>query len=88
MKTSSIFKSFALAFVLGSASLFSGGCSHSSGLEYDFLAPPAYSSSENSQRSLRNAANDWSQAIEDFDRNVTMSRPAGTLTPWHVSSSD
>ncbi len=87
MKTSSIFKSFALAFGLGSASLFSGGCSHS-GLEYDFLAPPAYSSSENTQRGLRNAAYDWSQAIEDFDRHVTMTRPTGTLTSWHVFNSD
>ncbi len=87
MKTSSILKSFTLAIALGSASLFSGGCSHS-GLEYDFLAPPAYSSTENNQRVLRNAANDWSQAVEDFDRTVTMTRPAGTLTSWHISSSD
>lgn len=87
MKTSALFKSLAATIVLGSAALFTAGCSHS-GLEYDFLAPPAYSSSENSQRALRNAAFDWSQAIEDFDRNVTMSRPATTLTEWHVSSSD
>ena len=87
MKTSALFKSLAAAIVLGSAALFTTGCSHS-GLEYDFLAPPAYSSSENSQRTLRNAAFDWSQAIEDFDRNVVMSRPATTLTEWHVSSSD
>ena len=87
MKTSSIFKSFAVVVLLGSASLFSVGCSHS-GLEYDFLAPPAYSSSENTQRNLRNMANDWSQAIEDFDRDVTMSRPTGTMTTWHVSNSD
>jgi len=85
--TSSILKSFAVAIVLGSASLFNGGCSHS-GLEYDFLAPPAYTSTENNQRVIRNMANDWSQAIEDFDRNVTMTRPAGTLTEWHISSSD
>jgi hypothetical protein len=87
MKTSTVLKTLTVALTLGGASLFSGGCAKT-GLENDYFAPPAYSSAENVQREFRYANYDWSQAIDDFDRNVTMSRPASTLTRWHVSSSD
>ena len=46
------------------------------------------SSGENAQRILRYADYDRAQIIDDFDRNVTMSRPTGYLTPWNVRSSD
>jgi hypothetical protein len=87
MKTSSVLKTLAVALLLGGGSLFTTGCSHS-GLEYDFLAPPAYSSSENSARIWRYAAFDWNQAIEDFDRDVTMTRPGSRMTMWDIRHSD
>jgi hypothetical protein len=87
MKTSSALKSLAMAAVVAGSALFSTGCAKT-GLEYDFLAPPAYSSAENMQREFRYAQYDWSQAIDDFDRDVTMSRPSSELTKWHVRQSD
>ena len=87
MKTSTALKSLAAALLMAGSTLFAGGCAQS-GLGWDPLAPPAYSSSENSQRIWRYAAFDWSQAIEDFDRNVTMSRPGSRFTVWNVSHSD
>ena len=87
MKTSSVFKSFAMAVVVAGSALFSTGCAKT-GLENDFFAPPAYSSGENIQRQIRYAQFDWSQAIEDFDRNITMSRPSSELTLWHVRQTD
>ena len=87
MKTSSVLKSLAMAAVVAGSSLFSTGCAKT-GLENDFFAPPAYSSAENLQREFRYANYDWSQAIDDFDRVVTMSRPSSDLTRWHVGQSD
>jgi hypothetical protein len=87
MKNSSVVKSLAVAVLLGGASLFSTGCAKT-GLEYDFLAPPGYSMGENFQRQGRNAQIDQNQLIEDFDKDVTMSRPASELTKWHVRTTD
>ena len=64
-----------------------GGCAKT-GLEHDFLAPPGYTSSENAQRIGRYIAYDFSQAIDDFDKDVLMTRPSSRLTLWDVSQSD
>ena len=74
----------------GAAAMLSQGCqqSSSSGLQADLLGPPAYSSGENASRELRYAAYDWQQAIDDFDQNVTMSRPGSFMSTWNVSHSD
>ena len=89
MKTGFVLKTLAGGLMLGGAALLSGGChSSQSGLGYDFLAPPAYSSGENAQRQLRYAAYDWSQAIEDFDKQVVMTRPGSHLTGWNIVHSD
>jgi hypothetical protein len=82
------FASLVGALAVGAAALCSTGCQSHSGLEYDFLAPPAYSSGENAQRTLRYMAYDWSQAIDDFDRQVVMTRPGSQLTGWNVVRSD
>ena len=87
MKTSSAFKTLALLVFVGGASLFTGGCAKT-GLEHDFLAPPGYTSSENAQRIGRYIAYDFSQAIDDFDKDVLMTRPSSRLTLWDVSQSD
>ena len=83
----SVLKTLAVAVLLGGTSLFTTGCSHS-GLEYDFLAPPAYSSSENFHRQLRYAAFDWNQAIDDFDKDVVMTRPGSHMSEWNIVRSD
>ena len=85
MKASSFIKSAVFVAAMGALSLT--GCSRS-GLEVDPLAPPAYTSTENAQRQQRYIAYDWSQVIEDFDKNVTMNRPASEMTIWHVRTSD
>ena len=54
----------------------------------DLLAPPAYTTGENAQREFRYAAYDWSQAIEDIDKDVLMTRPSSRLTNWNVRESD
>jgi hypothetical protein len=87
MKTSSVLKTLAVAVVLGGGSLLTTGCAKT-GLENDYFAPPAYSSAENVQREIRYGNYDWSQAIDDFDRHVTLSRPSSTLTRWHIAQSD
>ena len=87
MNISTTLKSLVATAVIGAASLFSTGCIKT-GLENDYFAPPAYSSIENYQRERRYADYDWSQAIDDFDHDVTMSRPASELTKWHVRTSD
>jgi hypothetical protein len=83
-------KSLGIMTMLGVASLLCQGCqqSSSSGLQQDLLGPPAYSSSENNSRELRYAAYDWQEAIDDFDKNVTMSRPGSFMSTWNVSRSD
>jgi hypothetical protein len=88
MKIAFGLKALAGGVILGGAALCSGGCQSHSGLEYDFLAPPAYSSGENFQRQLRYAAYDWSQAIEDFDKQVVMTRPGSHLTGWNIVHGD
>jgi hypothetical protein len=85
-------KTSTLKFLVTTAVLFGGslamtGCAKS-GLEWDPLSTPAYSASENFHRQTRVAAYNWQQAIDDFDRDVVMSRPASTLTKWHVRQSD
>ena len=87
MKTSTTLKSLLVVALIGGASLFTTGCAKT-GLENDYFAPPAYSSVENYQRERRYADYDWSQAIDDFDHVVTMSRPSSELTKWHVRQSD
>ena len=87
MKSSSTLKSLAIAALLGAGSLFSTGCAKT-GLEYDFFAPPGYSSGENFQRQIRFAQYDWNQAIDDFDKDVLMTRPASEMTIWHVRTTD
>jgi hypothetical protein len=72
---------------LMSLALLSIGCGNS-GLHTDLLGPPGYSAGENATRQLRYAAFDQQQLIDDFDKNVTMSRPGGMLTTWNVSRSD
>jgi hypothetical protein len=82
-------KSLGIMTMLGAASLLSQGCQQSSsGLQADLLGPPAYSSAENASRQLRYAAYDWQQAIDDFDKNVTMTRPGSFMSTWNVSHSD
>ena len=85
MKTSAVIKSLAVALVLGGSSLVLGGCSN--GVP-DLLAPPAYSSAENSQRIWRYADYDRAQMIEDFDFNVTMTRPHSYGTVWNLAHHD
>ena len=87
MKNSATLKSLAAALVLGGSSLFIGGCAND-GLRPDLLAPPAYTTGENAQREFRYAAYDWSQAIEDIDKDVLMTRPSSRLTNWNVRESD
>lgn len=87
MKASSFIKSAFLSAVVIVGALGSTGCSRS-GLEIDPLAPPAYTSTENAQRQQRYIAYEWSQMIEDFDKNVSMFRPSSELTRWHVRQSD
>ena len=87
MKTSAILKSLCVALVLGGSAFFMGGCAHD-GLGTDLLAPPAYSGKENAQRIWRYAAYDWSQVIDDFDKDVTMTRPSSRLFAWNVRQSD
>jgi hypothetical protein len=88
MKTSAICKSLAVMALLGSAALFSTGCSHEHGLHNDIFGPPGYTSGENAQRQLRYAAFDFQEAIDDFDKNVTMSRPGSMMTEWNILRSD
>jgi hypothetical protein len=80
-------KSLGIMTMLGAVSLLSQGCQQS-GLQPDLLGPPAYSSGENASRELRYAAYDWQEAIDDFDKNVTMTRPGSFMTTWNVSHSD
>jgi hypothetical protein len=87
MKTSSILKSVTLSLALGSSVLLLGGCAGGS-LGADPLGPPGVSGFENAQREWRYAAYDWSQAIDDIDRDVTMTRPSSKLTHWNVRQSD
>src|SRR5437016_6251347 len=84
MKTSAsaVVKSLAVAALLGGSALFTTGCSHTDSLSDDLLAPPAYTAGENFHRQLRYAAYDWHQGIDDFDENVTMTRPGSMLTHW------
>lgn len=86
MKTSTL-RFLVTAVVLSAGSVAMTGCAKS-GLEWDPLSTPAYSTSENFHRQLRMAAYNWQQVIDDFDRDVAMSRPASTLTKWHVRQSD
>ena len=86
MKTTTGLKAFAAAILLGVPALLMIGCNDP--LAWDPLAPPDVSSRENAQRQLRYAGQDQAQLIDDFDRNVTMSRPSGYLTPWNVRTSD
>jgi hypothetical protein len=86
MRTSPIVKSLVVTLLLGASALFLGGCAH--GVGWDPLAPPAVSGFENAQREGRYAAFDWSQAIDDFDRDVVMSRPSSKLTHWNVRQGD
>ena len=86
MKTSTI-KFLSTALILASGAICMTGCAKS-GLEADLLAPPGYSSSENFHRQLRAATFDQQQLIDDFDRDVVMSRPPSNLTKWHIYQSD
>jgi hypothetical protein len=89
MKTSSVLKSLAVAIILSGSAIFTTGCSHNTGgTDFDLLAPPAYTSNENFHRQLRYAAYDWQQAIDDFDREVVMTRPASRLSRWDIRQSD
>jgi hypothetical protein len=88
MKTSAIGKSLAMMALLGAAALFSTGCSSEHGLHNDLLGPPGYSAGENAQREFRYAAFDFQEAVDDFDQNVTMSRPGSMLTRWNILRSD
>jgi hypothetical protein len=81
-------KSLGIMAMLGAAALLTQGCQQQGGLQTDLLGPPAYTSGENASRELRYAAYDWQQAIDDFDKNVTMTRPGSTMTTWNVSHSD
>ena len=74
-------KSLLFAATLASFALTFGGCT-------DWLAPPAYSSSENSQRIWRYMDYDRAQLIEDFDRDVTMTRPHSSMTMWDLAHHD
>jgi hypothetical protein len=87
MKTSAILKSVTFSLVLGGSVLLLGGCA-GGGLGADPLAPPGATGFENAQREWRYAAFDWSQAIDDFDRDVTMNRPSSKLTRWNVRQGD
>ena len=87
MKTSAICKSLAVMALLGPVALLSTGCSHG-GLHSGLLDPPAYTAGENMHREWRYAGFDWQQAIDDFDKNVTMTRPGSMMTEWNISRSD
>jgi hypothetical protein len=83
---------FAILKPLAATGLFSivvvaSGCSNS-GLHTDVLGPPGYTASENATRQLRYAGFDFEQAIDDFDKNVTMTRPGSMLTTWNISRND
>jgi hypothetical protein len=82
-----VVRSLAIAALIGGAAMLAGGCSHS-GMEDGFLAPPAYSAGENMHRQWRYAGYDWQQAIDDFDTQVTMTRPGSNMTHWNLSHSD
>ena len=88
MKIAFGLKTLAGGLILGGCALCGAGCHSNSGLGYDFLAPPAYSSGENFHRQLRYAAYDWSQAIDDFDRQVVMTRPGSAMSTWNIVRSD
>ena len=86
-------KSLGIMAMLGAAALLTQGCqehsdSQQSGLQQDLLGPPAYTGCENASRQLRYAGYDWQQAIDDFDKNVTMTRPGSTMTMWNIQHSD
>ena len=85
MKTSAVIKSLAIAVTLAGSSIFLGGCATGG---VDLLAPPDASSAENGQRNLRYADYDRAQIIDDFDRDVTMSRPEGPLTHFNLVHHD
>ena len=85
MTTSRVIKSLALALLLGGSSIGIGGCA--TGMP-DLLAPPGYTSSENAQRIWRYADYDRSQAVDDFDRQITMTRPHSFTNPWALSHHD
>ena len=87
MKTSSILKSVTLCVALGASVLMLGGCAGGS-LGADPLGAPGVSGIENAQREWRYAAYDWSQAIDDFDRDVVMTRPSSKLTHYNVLQGD
>jgi len=78
-------KSLALALLLAGSAFIFGGCATGAP---DLLAPPAYSSTENAQRIWRYADYDRSQLIEDFDRNVSMTRPHSMMTFWNLAHHD
>ena len=86
MKTSAFIRSLSLSVALGGSIFMLGGCS--GGFVFDPLAPPAVSGIENAQRESRYAAYDWSQAVDDFDRDVVMTRPSSKLTHWNVRQGD
>ena len=76
-----------LGLVLGGSVLTLGGCAGGN-LGQDPLGPPGVSGKENAQREWRYAAYDWSQAIDDFDRDIVMSRPSSKLTHYNVRQGD
>jgi hypothetical protein len=88
MSAAAVLKCLAVAALLGGSALFTTGCTHTDSLADDFLAPPAYSAGENFHRQLRYAAYDWHQAIDDFDKQVVMTRPGSMLTHWSIVHSD
>ena len=86
MKTSTILKSLAATLMLGASSVFVGGCAEG-GLAWDPLRPGLYQHRKRPAQ-WRYAAFDWANAIEDFDRDVIMIRPASHMTIWNVTHSD
>ena len=78
-------KSLALALLLAGSAFIFGGCATGAP---DLLAPPAYSSTENAQRIWRYVDYDRSQLIDDFDRQVSMTRPHSFTNPWALTHHD